>query len=209
MRLIDCGAFCCGARRTPGALWVNCFNARIPGRGKRRPWAATARPSVAGNDESVLAIGLEHRRAAPFVHQQHVVRRLASAIFRAIHAWRAQRHAGRRQPGGFGFLPQQPAHVAGRHMAFDGVAADTAVWREPWSAMPALRRMGPVSVTSCVVTAKPLSRMCLTQSSQQPQVGVFQTSTGVGAWAAARPGRPARRQARAGEREGRWSSMLL
>jgi len=54
--------------------------------------------------------------------------------------------------------------------------------------MPALRRIGPVSCTSCVVTAKPLSRMCLTQSSQQPQVGVFQTSTLAGVCAVAKAG---------------------
>lgn len=50
--------------------------------------------------------------------------------------------------------------------------------------MPSLARTALLPV-SCTVTAKPLCSMCTTQSWQQPQLGSFQTSTGMRAVGAA------------------------
>src|SRR5690606_20276378 len=69
--------------------------------------------------------------------------------------------------------------------------ATTAVWQEPSFCGIPTRARAFVLPLSLTVTRKPLSCMCLTQSLQQPQVGLFQTSTdGIDACAATQPGKP-------------------
>ncbi|CFN77455.1 Uncharacterised protein [Bordetella pertussis] len=72
------------------------------------------------------------------------------------------------------------------------------MWHEPYRAgMPAWLRTGAVSSTMWARTSKPLLRRCCSQSSQQPQVGVRQTSMGIGVLARAAAGARSKAPSRA------------